>query len=99
MTDPINCEEAQALLTRGAQLVDVRTPGEYVAGALPGASNLPVEAIYQWANDLDREKPVLLYCRSGARSGAARNFLRGLGFREAYNLGAYAAWRDCAETV
>ena len=48
MTDPINCEEAQALLTRGAQLVDVRTPGEYAAGALPGASksagggNLPV---------------------------------------------------------
>ena len=99
MTDPINCEEAQALLTRGAQLVDVRTPGEYVAGALPGASNLPVEAIYQWANDLDREKPVLLYCRSGARSGAARNFLRGLGFSEAYNLGAYTAWRDCAGTA
>ncbi|MBI3574379.1 MAG: rhodanese-like domain-containing protein [Gammaproteobacteria bacterium] len=99
MIDPMNCEEAQALLTRGAQLVDVRTPGEYAAGALPGASNLPVEAIYQWVNNLDREKPVLLYCRSGARSGAATHFLRGAGFREAYNLGAYAAWRDCADAV
>lgn len=96
MTDLTNCEEVQALLTRGAQLVDVRTPGEYATGALPGASNLPVEAIDQWMKHLDREKPVLLYCRSGARSGAARNFLHGLGFREAYNLGAYAAWRDCA---
>ena len=96
MTDPMNCDEVRTLLTRGAQLVDVRTPGEYAAGALPGASNLPVEAITQWVNRLDRDKPVLLYCRSGARSGAARNFLRGLGFRETYNLGAYTAWRDCA---
>lgn len=99
MTDSMNCDEVQALLTRGAQLVDVRTSGEYAAGALPGATNLPVETIYQWVNQLDREKPVLLYCRSGARSGAARNFLRGLGFHGAYNLGAYAVWRDCAEVV
>lgn len=99
MTDPTNCEEVQTLLTRGARLVDVRTPGEYAAGALPGASNLPVEAITQWVNQLDREKPVLLYCRSGARSRAAQNFLRSLGFREAYNLGAYTAWRDCAGTA
>ena len=99
MTDSMNCDEVQTLLTRGAQLVDVRTPGEYAAGALPGAANLPVEAIYQWVNHLDREKPVLLYCRSGARSAAARNFLRSIGFGEAYNLGAYSAWRGCAEAA
>ena len=99
MTDPINCEEAQALLTRGAQLVDVRSPAEHAAGALPGAANLPVEAIYQWVNSLERDQPVLLYCRSGARSGAAANFLRNLGFGEVYNLGAYHAWRGCTEAV
>jgi len=97
MVDPISCDQARALLARGAQLVDVRTPGEYAAGALPGAKNLPVEAIYQWMNQLDPTQPVLLYCRSGARSGAARNFLRSMGFREAYNLGAYRQWRDCAD--
>jgi rhodanese-related sulfurtransferase len=90
--DPLTCEEVRTLLARGAQLVDVRTPGEHAAGALPGAKNLPVEAIYQWMNQLDPAQPVLLYCRSGA----ARNFFRSMGFREAYNLGAYQQWRDCA---
>lgn len=99
MIDPLTCDQARELLARGAQLVDVRSPAEHAAGALPGAANLPVESIYVWVNSLDPKKPVLLYCRSGARSGAARNFLRSIGFHEAYNLGAYTAWRGCAEAA
>ncbi len=99
MIDPLTCDDARALLASGAQLVDVRSPAEHAAGALPGAANLPVESIYSWVNSLDPKKPVLLYCRSGARSGAARNFLRGVGFGEAYNLGAYHQWLGCAEAV
>ena len=99
MINPLTCGQARELLARGAQLVDVRSPAEHAAGALPGAANLPVEAISQRAHLLDPAKPVLLYCRSGARSGAARNFLHSLGFLEAYNLGAYHAWRGCTESA
>src|SRR3972149_654498 len=99
MINPLTCGQARELLARGAQLVDVRSPAEHAAGALPGAANLPVESIYSWVNSLDQKKPVLLYCRSGARSGAARNFLHSLGFLEAYNLGAYHAWRGCTESA
>ncbi len=99
MIDPISCDHARSLLARGAQLVDVRSPSEHAAGALPGAKNLPVETIYQWVNQLDPKKPLLLYCRSGARSGAARNFLRSMGFHETYNIGAYHQWLGCAETA
>ncbi len=99
MIDHLTCDDARALLARGGQLIDVRTPAEYHAGALPGAQNLPVEAIQHWIGAVDRRRPVLLYCRSGARSGMVKNFLRGLGFHEVYNLGAYHAWRGCAETA
>ncbi len=97
MIDPIPCHEARRLLEAGAQLVDVRSPGEYAAGALKGAQNLPVEAIPGWHQRLDPARPVLLYCRSGARSGAAKGFLRRLGFQAVYNIGAYHAWRECPE--
>lgn len=99
MNDQLSCDHARSLLNRGAKLVDVRSPAEYASGALSGAANLPVEAIYQWVNSLERNQPVLLYCRSGARSGAAANFLRNLGFGEVYNLGAYHAWRGCTEAA
>ncbi len=99
MIDPINCEQARALLNQGGQLVDVRTPVEYAAGALSGAANLPLEAIHSWVQALDPRQPVLLYCRSGTRSGHASHFLRNLGFDRVYNIGAYEAWRGCATAV
>lgn len=97
MIDSIPCHEARRLLEAGAQLIDVRSPGEYATGALKGAQNLPVEAIPGWYRRLDPARPVLLYCRSGARSGAAKGFLQQLGFQAVYNIGAYQAWRECPE--
>ncbi|MDH4134508.1 MAG: rhodanese-like domain-containing protein [Gammaproteobacteria bacterium] len=98
MIDAIPCHEARRLLESGGQLIDVRGPGEYAAGALRGAQNMPVEAFPSHVHRLDPARPVLLYCKSGARSGAAKGFLQQLGFRAVYNIGAYQAWRECAET-
>ena len=59
----------QARQTPGALLLDVRTPEEYAAGHVPGSRNIPLDCVGQ--AELDREAPLFVYCRSGARSGQA----------------------------
>jgi len=75
----------------GAMLMDVRTPQEFAAGHLPNAVNIPFEKV---AAELARRKvakdtPVVLYCRSGRRSGIAEAALAEAGYRKLYNAGAY----------
>jgi len=63
----IDPREAKALVEQGAQLVDVRDPHEFQQGALPGAINLPLAMVpLKAAEVLDRTRPVVLYCLSGA---------------------------------
>ena len=69
------------------QLLDVRTPGEYVGlGHVPGATLRPVQLIHEWADTLDAAKPVALLCQHGVRSVHACQWLAQQGFRELYNL-------------
>ncbi|HOJ04928.1 MAG TPA: rhodanese-like domain-containing protein [Bacteroidota bacterium] len=71
-----------------AQLIDVRTPGEFHQGHIPGALNYDMydPAFAGHIEALDRSRPVLLYCRSGSRSYHAGSVLVKLGFGEVYNL-------------
>lgn len=78
-----------------AQLLDVRTAGEFSGGHLANAHNL------DWTNgqleaavpELDKSQPVLLYCASGRRSDAARQFLVEQGFTDVADLqGGIGAW-------
>jgi rhodanese-related sulfurtransferase len=80
-----------------ATVIDVRTPEEYSEGHLPNAIN------YDWNGDdfdeqvsqLDKEKPVLVYCRSGKRSASAASALRAQGFKQVYELkGGITEWKD-----
>jgi phage shock protein E len=87
----ISAERARAFLKLGALVVDVRNPGEFDSGHLPGAVNIPLGDL---SRDLprrvpDKSKILLLHCLSGARSGIARQQLRKLGYAQAYNLGSY----------
>ena len=66
-----------ALQTKSVALVDVREPGEYSAGHVEGATNLPLSRFD--ANLLPKGKPVVLICRSGARSGQALSKAHGAG--------------------
>jgi phage shock protein E len=91
----IDCDEARALLAGGAQLVDVRTPQEHAQGAIPGSFNLPLQLIHQAPEHLDRERPVIVYCRSGARSGQAQTMLRSMGFDAVHNFGAASKYLNC----
>jgi len=75
---------------RGAVLIDVRTPGEYKNGHVKGAKNYPVQNISSKTKEIAKmNKPVIVYCASGARSSQAAAILKGAGV-EVVNGGGYA---------
>jgi phage shock protein E len=74
----------------GALIIDVRTPEEFRDGAYPGARNIPISNLGARLGELPREKPVVLYCASGARSAAAARALKQAGFTDVINAGGLA---------
>lgn len=68
-------------------IVDVRTKEEYESGHVVGSINIPYDEIDE-DTDLDKDKTIIVYCRSGNRSSTAYNTLKNLGY-EVYDLGAY----------
>jgi rhodanese-related sulfurtransferase len=89
----VDAERAKQLIDDGeVQLVDVREPYEWDAGRIAGARHIEIERLAAAAETLDRERPVLFYCRLGARSGMAANAFRRAGF-VAYSLdGGLTEW-------
>lgn len=93
----ISCEDAHKLLNEeNGQLVDVRTPMEYSQGCLPEAINVPLQSIQSAADLLDRERPVILYCVSGARTRMAKSYLESMGFNNVHDLGSFRNYMSCA---
>jgi rhodanese-related sulfurtransferase len=88
-------EEVRRLHDAGEiQLVDVREPYEWEAGRLAGARHIELEHLASNAESIDRDKPVVFYCRLGARSGMAANAFRRAGY-EAYSMdGGITAWDE-----
>lgn len=84
--------EAKKLVAEGATLVDVRTPGEFAAGHIDGAVNIPVQGFSSRASEIPKGRPVVLYCASGIRSGAAARTLRSAGRTDVHNLGGISRW-------
>ncbi len=75
------------------QLLDVRQPKEYEQEHLPGALLIPLQEVVARKNELDPNKPTLVYCTVGVRSKAASQLLQGQGFKEVYNIsGGIRAW-------
>lgn len=69
-------------------LLDVRSPEEYEAGHLAGAVNVPVDEVGARLDELGaRDRPVIVYCRSGRRSARAAAALREAGFTQVHDLG------------
>ncbi len=101
-TIPVEQFEKKLAQTPGAQLVDVRTPGEYSNGHLNGAVNMNVNGdnYEQQFNTLDKSKPVFVYCKSGGRSGNAANIMQDMGFKEIYNMeGGIMRWEGSGKSV
>ena len=76
-----------AKLAAGARVIDVRSPDEFRRGAWPGARNIPLAALSARLGELPKDRPVVHYCASGARSGAAAGLLRRAGFTDVVNAG------------
>jgi len=72
----------------GALLVDVRTPDEFKDGSYDGAINIPLAALLQRQGELGpKDKPIVLFCASGARSGLGARLLKQAGFTDVVNAG------------
>ena len=93
----LNPMQAQALLAKRdpgeVTLLDVRQDWEYEEFHLPGAKLLPLDQLADRLAEIPRDKPLLVYCRSGTRSAAAAALLAGQGFPDVSNiLGGVMAW-------
>lgn len=88
----VSSKAAADYLRQGAVVIDVRSAGEFTAGHLPRAINIPlseIESVIQ-RKVTDRNQVLLLHCQSGMRSSAAVKKLKAAGYPNAYNLGSYA---------
>lgn len=86
-------EEVRRLLDEGAvDLIDVREPYEHAAGRIEGARHVEIPKLTAAASELDPERPIVFYCRSGARSAMTTQAFRASGF-SAFNMtGGLLAW-------
>jgi rhodanese-related sulfurtransferase len=89
----VSPKQAEELIREGeAQLVDVREPYEHEAGRIAGARHIELERLPGEAATLDRERPIVFYCRTGSRSALAAQAFEASGY-DARNLdGGLEAW-------
>ncbi len=79
------------LVKQGAQIVDVRSEGEYRSGHIKGSLNYPLDRLPQLASKLKKDKPIITCCASGMRSGSAKSWLASNGFAEVHNGGGWTS--------
>ncbi len=83
---------AELIRDGDVQLIDVRTDGEVEAGRIDGGRHIELMDLQGQVESIDRDRPVIFYCRSGARSAMATSAFRGAGF-DAYNMsGGLLEW-------
>lgn len=95
MVKEIDANELQARMSRGEDLLllDIRSAGELAQGMLPDAQHLPMHLIPVRMNELPRDREVVLYCHSGARSYHACVYLAQQGYDNVLNLsGGILGW-------
>ena len=83
-------------IEEGAFLVDVRTPGEFAEGHVKGSVNIPLDTVQSQLAKFKNKKNIIVFCRSGARSGQAKNILQQNGFTNVINGGT---WNNVSQFV
>lgn len=81
--------ELQKLIEDGAYLVDVRTIEEYNESYVKGSINIPLDSIEDNINSFKNKKHIVVFCRSGNRSQAAKEFLEKNGIQNITNGGSW----------
>ena len=90
----ISRDEAQKLIEDGAQLVDVRADHEWEAGRIAGATHVPLAELAERTGEIDKDRPVVLYCRGGNRSTMAAEALAEAGFDAAKMSEGIVGWSE-----
>jgi rhodanese-related sulfurtransferase len=81
-------------------ILDVREQSEYDAGHIPGVKLIPLNDVPNRLNEIPKDKPVIVTCRSGNRSGQATDFLRQQGYTNVHNMtGGINAWQQAGYPV
>ncbi len=96
MITKLNHAEAKKLLDedKNLRLIDVRTKEEFEESYIDGAELLPLDEIKERASEVlpDKEREIMVYCRSGKRSMAAAEILEELGYKHIYDMGGLIDW-------
>lgn len=77
------------LLKKGAQIIDVRSRGEYASGHVKGSINLPLNELATIANKIKKNVPLITCCASGMRSASGKSTLISMGYTEVHNGGGW----------
>jgi rhodanese-related sulfurtransferase len=78
-----------SMINDGTFLVDVRTPGEFSSGNVRGSVNIPLDSIPNQLSKFKNKKSVIVFCRSGNRSGQAKSYLEQNGITNVINGGTW----------
>ncbi len=85
-----NPEMVRSKMKEKAKLIDVRSPGEFAGGSVPGAINIPVDQLSaNIAKVGSKSEPVIVFCASGMRSASAKGILSSNAYVNVYNGGAW----------
>jgi rhodanese-related sulfurtransferase len=90
----VSREEARKLVAEGAQLVDVRADHEWEAGRIAGAKHVPLAELPQRTGEIDKDRPVVVYCRGGNRSSMATAALGDAGFEAVKLSDGIVGWNE-----
>jgi phage shock protein E len=91
-----NDSSIEEYLKRGAYLIDVRTPIEFASGHVEGSVNIPLDILHQYIPELQRKSHIIVFCRTGNRSGMAKSMLEANGIQNVINGGA---WQEVKRAI
>lgn len=92
--EEISVAQARAKLHAGAFILDVREPEEYASGHIPEATLIPLGQLEKRANELPRDREIVVVCRSGGRSAMGRDILKKAGFTKVASMAqGMNAWK------
>lgn len=90
----VSRNEARKLIDEGAQLIDVRADHEWEAGRIAGATHIALPELPQRIGEIDKDRPVVVYCRGGNRSSMATAALEDAGFDAVKLTDGIVGWSE-----
>ncbi len=99
-TPSLSIQTIKSDTSKGAQFIDVRTPAEYAAGHIDGASNLSLQDMQVGTLPaVPKDTKIYVYCHSGNRAGQATTILKTAGYTNVNNLGAITYVQSIGGTI